>query len=300
MSAALETPAENPGLHVAPEVAPPRRAGTLARLIREPAAAFALLLVALVLGAAILAPVLAPTDPFDNDLSLAMQPPGSPGLLLGADAQGRDMITRLLFGLRITLLMGFASVVLGGGIGALVGFTAAFYRRVDGLLMRLMDVMLSFPAILFGLALAAIFGPGIPAVVLALSVATVPLMARIVRGSALAVMGLDYIEAARATGMSNSRIILRHVAPNCLSAIFVFATLRFGQVILLGSALSFLGLGAQPPTAELGAMASDGRNFLFFAPHIAVIPCVAIFAVVLAFNVLGDALRDALDPRLRV
>jgi peptide/nickel transport system permease protein len=300
MSAALETPAENPALHVAPEVAPPRRAGTLARLIREPAAAFALLLVALVLGAAILAPVLAPTDPFDNDLSLAMQPPGSPGLLLGADAQGRDMITRLLYGLRITLLMGFASVVLGGGIGALVGFTAAFYRRVDGLLMRLMDVMLSFPAILFGLALAAIFGPGIPAVVLALSVATVPLMARIVRGSALAVMGLDYIEAARATGMSNSRIILRHVAPNCLSAIFVFATLRFGQVILLGSALSFLGLGAQPPTAELGAMASDGRNFLFFAPHIAVIPCVAIFAVVLAFNVLGDALRDALDPRLRV
>jgi peptide/nickel transport system permease protein len=300
MSAALETPAENPALHVAPEVAPPRRAGTLARLIREPAAAFALLLVALVLGAAILAPVLAPTDPFDNDLSLAMQPPGSPGLLLGADAQGRDMITRLLFGLRITLLMGFASVMLGGGIGALVGFTAAFYRRVDGLLMRLMDVMLSFPAILFGLALAAIFGPGIPAVVLALSVATVPLMARIVRGSALAVMGLDYIEAARATGMSNSRIILRHVAPNCLSAIFVFATLRFGQVILLGSALSFLGLGAQPPTAELGAMASDGRNFLFFAPHIAVIPCVAIFAVVLAFNVLGDALRDALDPRLRV
>ncbi|WP_159349847.1 ABC transporter permease [Roseomonas harenae] len=300
MSAVLGTPAENSAPHVAAEVAPPRRAGTLARLIREPAAAFALLLVALVLGAAILAPVLAPTDPFDNDLSLAMQPPGSPGLLLGADAQGRDMITRLLYGLRITLLMGFASVVLGGGIGALVGFTAAFYRRVDGLLMRLMDVMLSFPAILFGLALAAIFGPGIPAVVLALSVATVPLMARIVRGSALAVMGLDYIEAARATGMSNARIILRHVAPNCLSAIFVFATLRFGQVILLGSALSFLGLGAQPPTAELGAMASDGRNFLFFAPHIAVIPCVAIFAVVLAFNVLGDALRDALDPRLRV
>ncbi len=166
--------------------------------------------------------------------------------------------------------------------------------------MRLMDVMLSFPAILFGLALAAIFGPGIPAVVLALSVATIPLMARIVRGSALAVMGLDYIEAARATGMSDARIILRHVAPNCLSSIFVFATLRFGQVILLGSALSFLGLGAQPPVAELGAMASDGRNFLFFAPHIAVIPCIAIFAVVLAFNVLGDALRDALDPRLRV
>ncbi|SHJ77927.1 peptide/nickel transport system permease protein [Roseomonas rosea] len=295
----MSATAESTPLPQAQEAAPPKRPGTLSRLMREPAAAFAMVLVVLVLGAAILAPVLSPTDPYDNDLSLAMQAPGSPGLPLGADAQGRDMITRLLYGLRITLLMGFASVVLGGGVGALVGFAAAFYRRIDGFLMRLMDVMLSFPAILFGLALAAIFGPGIPAVVLALSVATVPLMARIVRGSALAIMGLDYIEAARATGMSDARIILRHVAPNCLSSIFVFATLRFGQVILLGSALSFLGLGAQPPTPELGAMASDGRNFLFFAPHIAVIPCVAIFAVVLAFNVLGDALRDALDPRLR-
>ncbi|MFC0386269.1 ABC transporter permease [Muricoccus vinaceus] len=290
---------ENPVLPAAAEAAPPKRPNTLARLLREPAAAFALVLVVLVIGAALLAPVLSPTDPFDNDLSLAMQPPGSPGLWLGADSQGRNMVTRVLYGLRITLLMGLASVALGGGIGALIGFAAAFYRRIDGLLMRLMDIMLSFPAILFGLALAAIFGPGIQAVVLALSVATIPLMARIVRGSALAVMGLDYIEAARATGMSDTRIILRHVAPNCLSSIFVFATLRFGQVILLGSALSFLGLGAQPPTAELGAMASDGRNFLFFAPHIAVIPCIAIFAVVLAFNVLGDALRDALDPRLR-
>jgi len=294
MSATVE-----PALAASTETAPPKRPGTLARLLREPAAAFALVLVVLVIGAALLAPVLSPTDPFDNDLSLAMQVPGSPGLPLGADAQGRNMVTRVLYGLRVTLLMGLASVAIGGILGALVGFAAAFYRRIDGLLMRLMDVMLSFPAILFGLALAAIFGPGIQAVVLALSVATIPLMARIVRGSALAVMGLDYIEAARATGMSDARIILRHVAPNCLSSIFVFATLRFGQVILLGSALSFLGLGAQPPIAELGAMASDGRNFLFFAPHIAVIPCIAIFAVVLAFNVLGDALRDALDPRLR-
>ncbi|MCR0984345.1 ABC transporter permease [Roseomonas populi] len=282
------------------EAAPPRRPGTLGRLLREPVAAVALLLAVLLVGAALLAPVLSPTDFFDNDLGSAMAVPGSPGLPLGADAQGRDMITRTLYGLRLTLGMGLAAVLLGGGIGALVGFAAAFYRRVDGLLMRLMDVMLSFPAILFGLALAAIFGPGIPAVVLALSVATVPLMARIVRGSALAIMALDYIEAARATGMSDRRIILRHVAPNCLSPIFVFATLRFGQVILLGSALSFLGLGAQPPTAELGAMAAEGRNFLFFAPHIAIIPSVVIFLTVLVFNLLGDALRDALDPKLRV
>jgi ABC-type dipeptide/oligopeptide/nickel transport system permease subunit len=273
----------------------------LSRLLREPAAAVSLVLVVLILAAALLAPVLAPTDPYDNDLSKAMQPVGSPGLPLGADAQGRDMITRLLYGLRVSLLMGFAAVALGGSLGALLGFLAAFYQRwLDGPIMRLVDMLLSFPAILVGLAIAAIFGPGIFSVVLALSVATVPLMARIVRGSALVVMRLDYIEAARATGMTDARLIWRHLAPNCLSAIFVFATLRFGQVILLGSALSFLGLGAQPPTPELGAMASEGRNFLFFAPHIAVVPCILIFIVVLAFNVLGDALRDALDPRLRI
>ena len=278
----------------------PKRPGTLSRLLREPVAAVSLIVAVLLILAAALAPVLAPTDPFDNDLASAMTAPGAPGLLLGADSQGRDMITRLLYGLRATLLMGGASVLLGGVAGAIIGFASAYYRRIDGLLMRLMDVLLSFPAILFGLAIAAIFGPGIPAVILALSVATVPLMARIVRGNALVVMRQDYIEAARATGMGDGRLILRHLAPNCLSPIFVFATLRFGQVILLGSALSFLGLGAQPPVAELGAMASEGRSFLFFAPHIAVLPCVVIFVVVLTFNLLGDALRDALDPRLRV
>jgi peptide/nickel transport system permease protein len=286
---------------VEPEVGhPPPRLGVLRRLLRDKVGAAALLLVVLIVLAAVLAPVLAPTDPSDNNLANAMLPPGSPGLPLGADSQGRDMVTRLLFGLRMSLLMGLAAVLLGGGAGVLIGFAAAFWRGLDGLLMRLMDVMLSFPAILFGLALAAILGPGLWAVTLALSVATVPLMARIVRGAALVVMQEDYIEAARVIGMSDARLIRRHLAPNCLSPIFVFATLRFGQVILLGAALSFLGLGAQPPVAELGAMASDGRNFLFFAPHIAVIPCIAIFIVGLAFNVLGDTLRDALDPRLRV
>jgi peptide/nickel transport system permease protein len=281
-------------------VAPPRRPGVFSRLLRDPGAAISLVLVILLIGAAVFAPLLAPTDPYDNDLTKAMQPPGSEGLPLGADAQGRDLVTRLLFGLRVSLLMGFAAVLAGGSIGAVLGFLAAFYQRwLDGPIMRVMDMLLSFPAILVGLAIAAIFGPGILSVVIALSVATVPLMARIVRGSALVVMRLDYIEAARATGMTDARLIFRHLAPNCLSAIFVFVTLRFGQVILLGSALSFLGLGAQPPIPELGAMASEGRNFLFFAPHIAVVPCVVIFLIVLAFNVLGDALRDALDPRLR-
>jgi peptide/nickel transport system permease protein len=269
----------------------------LRRLLRDPVTGVALVLAAAIILAALLAPWIAPGDPAENDLSLAMQPPGE-GLLLGADDQGRDMVTRLLYGTRLTLVIGAVSVGLGGGIGAALGLLAGFYRRLDGVIMRCMDVLLSFPAILFGLAIAAIFGPGVLAVVLALSVATVPLTARIVRASASVEMGRDYIEAARAVGMGDRRLIWRHLAPNCMSALVVFATLRFGQVILLGAALSFLGLGAQAPTAELGSMASQGRTFLFFAPHIAVVPCAAIFIVVLVFNVLGDALRDALDPRL--
>ena len=282
------------------EITVPTRPSALRLLLREPAAAVSLVIVALSVLAGVFAPLLAPHDPFETNLMAIMQPPGAGEYLLGTDGQGRDMLSRMLFGLRVTLGMGALSLAFGGVVGVMVGFAAAYYRRLDGLLMRLMDIMLSFPAILFGLAIAAIVGPGISSVVIALSVATVPLMARIARSSALVVLGLDYIEAARAQGMGDARLIWRHLAPNCLSPILVFATLRFGQVILLGSALSFLGLGAQPPVAELGAMASQGRTFLFFAPHISVLPCLVIFVVVLAFNVLGDALRDALDPRLRV
>ena len=279
--------------------AAPLRPGTLRMLTRDVGAALSFGFVLLIILVAILAPWIAPRDPYATDLMAIMQPPGGE-YWWGTDGQGRDMLSRCIHGLQVTLFMGLTSLIIGGVIGAVIGFAAAFYRRIDGLLMRLMDILLSFPAILFGLALAAIFGPGLTSVIIALAVATVPLMARIVRGAALVVMGQDYIEAARAIGMSDARLVWRHVAPNCLSPIFVFSTLRLGQVILLGSALSFLGLGAQPPTAELGAMAAQGRNFLFIAPHISVIPSLAIFAVVLAFNVLGDALRDALDPRLRI
>lgn len=280
------------------EVARTRRPSVLRALVREPAGAVALAAVLALVLAAILAPWLAPGDPYGGDLSNTLKTPGEAGLL-GADGQGRDMVTRLLFGLRTTLAMGLASIVFGCGIGAAVGFAAAYYPRLSGLLMRLMDVMLSFPAILFGLALTAIFGPGLRSVVVALSIATVPLMARVVRGAAIVVLQQDYIEGARALGMSDGRILRKYVLLNCLSPIFVFVTLRFGQVILLGATLSFVGLGAQPPVAELGAMAADGRSFLFFAPHVSVLPSLAIFAVVLAFNMLGDALRDALDPRMR-
>ncbi|MGF1554505.1 MAG: ABC transporter permease [Paracoccaceae bacterium] len=248
-----------------------------------------------------LAPWLAPHDPYDNSLGPLLPPAwvegGQPRALLGTDGQGRDILSRLLHGLGLTLLMGLASVAIGGGIGMALGLAAAFYRRLDPFLMRLADVLLSFPAILFGLAVAAIFGPGVTAIVVALSIATVPDVARVTRSAAVVVMAQEFMEAGRAVGLSDATLIRRYLLRNCLSPIFVFLTLRFGQVILIGAALSFLGLGARPPTAELGMMASQGRDFLFFAPHVATIPSLAIFVVVLCANLVGDALRDVLDPR---
>ena len=229
------------------------------RVLADPGAAVSAALALVFVCAGVFAPLIAWVDPYETNLAATLRPPGAEHWF-GTDAQGRDLVVRCLYGLRLTLLIGLVSVAFGGGVGIAVGFLAAFYPRLDGVLMRLMDMLLSFPAILFGLALAAIFGPGVVAVVTALSITTVPLMARIVRGAALVVMKQDYIKAARAIGMSDARLIWRHVAPNAASAIFVFATLRFGQVILLGSALSFLGLGAQPPTAELGAMAPRGAT----------------------------------------
>ncbi|BBK41952.1 peptide ABC transporter substrate-binding protein [Allostella vacuolata] len=279
----------------------PRRRSVVRRLLRDPAALLASVFLVAVVLSAILAPWIAPYDPYFTDPSKGMRPPfEDPAYPLGTDAQGRDMLSRLLYGTRLTLLMGLVALVTGGAIGTLVGIVAAYFRRVDGLLMRLMDVLLSFPAILFGLAIAAVTGPGLTPIIIALAIATIPLLARIARSSALVVMQQDYIDAARSIGLVDAAIIWRYLLPNCLSSIFVFSTLRFGQIVLIGAALSFLGLGAQPPTAELGTMAANGRDFLFFAPHIATIPSLTIFAIVLAFNVLGDAMRDVLDPRLRL
>lgn len=293
MSAVAAAPA-------AAAVKAPGRRSIVRRLARDPAALLASVFLAAVVLAALLAPWIAPYDPFYTDPSKGMRPPfEDPAYFFGTDAQGRDILSRLLYGTRLTLLMGLVALTMGGILGTAVGIVAAFYRRVDGLLMRIMDVLLSFPAILFGLAIAAITGPGLSPIIIALAIATVPLLARISRSSALVIMQQDYIDAARAVGLVDGAIIWRYLLPNCLSSIFVFSTLRFGQIILIGAALSFLGLGAQPPTAELGTMAANGRDFLFFAPHIATIPSLTIFAIVLAFNVLGDALRDILDPRLR-
>ncbi|TAJ39946.1 MAG: ABC transporter permease [Reyranella sp.] len=272
------------------------------RILRDPPAAAAAIFLFAVVAAAILAPWIAPFDPYANNMRLRLCPIGGarcPDFLLGADNQGRDMVSRVLFGLRATLGMGVTAVVIGGGLGALIGLSAAYFKRLDQPLMRLIDVLLSFPSILFGLAIAAVLGTGLTSLVIALSVAAVPSIARIARGAAQSIMQQEYMEAGRAVGLGDAALIWRYLALNCWPTILIYMTLQLGQAILLGAALSFLGLGAQAPTAELGSMAADGRKFLSIAPHVSTIPCAAIFLVVLAFNVLGDALRDALDPKLR-
>ncbi len=272
------------------------------RILRDPPAAIAALFLVLLVGAALLAPYIAPFDPYANNMRLRLCPIGSPrcpDYLLGADGQGRDMVSRLLFGLRATLGIGVAAVLVGGGLGALIGLGAAYFRRLDQPLMRLVDVLLSFPSILFGLAIAAVFGTGLVSLVIALSVASVPSIARISRGAAQSIMQQEYMEAGRAVGLGDGALIWRYLALNAWPTILIYMTLQLGQAILLGASLSFLGLGAQPPTAELGSMASDGRRFLSIAPHVSTLPCAVIFLVVLAFNLLGDALRDAMDPKLR-
>jgi len=278
------------------------RSTALRRIFRDPIAALAALFLVAVIVAAILAPWIAPYDPYASNMRLRMCAIGSarcPQFLLGADHQGRDMVSRLLFGLRATLGIGFTAVIVGGGIGATIGLLAAYYRRLETPLMRLVDVLLSFPPILFGLAIAAVIGTGLGGLTVALCITSIPSIARISRGIAQQVMQQEYMEAGRAAGSGDLSLLWRYLAANCWPVILIYMTLQLGQAILLGAALSFLGLGAQPPTAELGSMAADGRKFLSIAPHVSTLPCAAIFLVVLAFNVLGDALRDALDPQLR-
>jgi ABC-type dipeptide/oligopeptide/nickel transport system permease subunit len=274
------------------------RAGVLRRLARDRVAALAGLALTVIVLAALLAPWIAPYDPYFTDLTKVMRPPDAEHWF-GTDNTGRDIFSRVLYGTRNTLMLGLVGVIVGGFIGGVLGILAAYSRRLDGWIMRLVDVMLAFPAILIGLAVAAIFGAGLTAVVIALVVATVPDVARVARGAAIGVMGQEFMEAGRAVGVCDRELIWRYLTLNCISTIFVFLTLRFGQIILIGAALGFLGMGAQPPTAELGMMAAQGRDFLFMAPHIATIPSCAIFVIVLAANLLGDAFRDVLDPRLQ-
>ena len=258
-------------------------------------------MVALVIFAilAIAAPVITPYDPVHQQLSDALQNP-SMAHPLGTDYLGRDLLARILYGARYSLAIGFLAVAIGLAVGVPLGAISGYYGGwADMITQRLVDIVLSFPGFLLALSLVAVLGPGLENVIISVGVGAIPSFVRLVRASTLSIRQLTYIEAARAIGARSGIIVFRHVLPNALAPVIVQATLSLGSAILLAAGLGFLGLGVQPPTPEWGSMLGEGRNYIFSNPNMATFPGIAIFVAVISFNLMGDGLRDALDPRLK-
>lgn len=248
---------------------------------------------------AIFAPWVAPHDPFKISLQRVLQPPSFEHPL-GTDQLGRDMLSRIIYGARVSLTIGLVAVAIGvlGGVPA--GAIAGFYGgKADLIFQRAMDVLLALPGILLALVVIAVLGVGLFNTMIAIGIASIPVYARLVRGLVLSIKEQEYISAARALGIGNLRTVFRHIMPNCLGPIIVVSSLEMATAILAAAGLGFLGLGAQPPTPEWGTMLSDGRLFLRTAHHLVTFPGLAIVLAVLGFNLLGDGLRDALDPKLK-
>jgi len=264
-----------------------------------------LIIITLFALTSLLAPAISPHDPIENALYDQLKPPvwkegGSTKNLLGTDDLGRDMLSRLIYGARVSLTLGIVSVGIALVCGSILGALAGYYKGwPDNVIMRIMDIILAFPYILLAIVIVAYLGPGLRNAMIAIGVINIPRFARIIRASAIEEYEKDYVTAARAVGASNRRIIFNAIFPNCLSPIIVQASLGFGEAILSGAGLSFLGLGAQPPLSEWGAMIAEGRSMILRAWWVMTFPGIAILFAVLGFNLLGDGLRDALDPRLR-
>jgi glutathione transport system permease protein len=265
------------------------------RKIAMIAGAFIIMLVLV----AVFAPLIAPYDPYETDYSLSMMPP-SLQHLAGTDVYGRDILSRIIYGARISLAVGFTSVIIGALAGVTLGLISGFFGGfLDGLIMRTSDVLFAFPGMLLAIAIVAILGPGLVNVVVAVSVFSMPTFARIVRGSTLSLKESLYVRAARSVGASNRRIMFLHILPGTLSGVIVYFTMRIGTSIITAASLSFLGLGAQPPTPEWGAMLAESRDYIGVADHMTIYPGLAIFLTVLFFNLFGDGLRAALDPKTK-
>lgn len=248
----------------------------------------------------LLAPLVDPYDPtIDSNLAIARQAP-SLEYPFGTDRLGRDVMQRIIHGTRISLMIGFVVVFFSGAVGTVLGLMAGYFGRgADMVIMRLMDVLLAFPSILLAIAIVAVRGPGLTNTILAVAIVGIPGYARVVRSMVLSLRERDYVDAARMIGVSDARIMFLHILPNSLSPIIVQMTLGVGGAIVFAAALGFLGLGVQPPRPEWGAMIADGLPFLRQSPNLVFFPGMAIMLTVLGFNLLGDGLRDGLDPQLR-
>ncbi|NNG00595.1 MAG: ABC transporter permease [Desulfobacteraceae bacterium] len=269
------------------------------QLLKNKGAVFGGVIVFVFIVSAVFAPFIAPYDPLDSNLEDALQG-HSLKHWLGTDEQGRDILSRIIYGSRMSLSIGVIAVLISNAFGVLLGLVAGYVGgKTDNVIMRIMDILMAFPGMLLALAIVSALGPGIFNLMIAIGTYSIPIFARVVRGSVLTVREMEYVESARAIGQSHFLIVLKHILPNCVGPILVLSTLRIATAILTGAGLSFLGLGPQPPAPEWGAMLSSGRTYLRIAPWVATYPGLAIMFVVMGFNVFGDGLRDALDPRLK-
>jgi ABC-type dipeptide/oligopeptide/nickel transport system permease subunit len=270
------------------------------QLKRNRLALAGLVIVLFFVAVAALAPVIAPYDPLAQSIARSGEKPSAENLL-GRDELGRDVLSRLIYGARISLTVGLITVVIGAGIGVPLGAVSGFFGgKTDMVIQRLIDIMLAFPAMLLAIVLVSTLGVNLENAMIAIGVVSIPTYARLVRGTTLVLRDIEYVQAARAIGLSNTAIIVRHIVPNLLSPLIVQSTLQVATAILWAAGLSFLGLGAQAPVPEWGAMLSSGRTFIRNAPHIVTFPGLAIMVTVLGLNLLGDGLRDALDPRMKI
>jgi peptide/nickel transport system permease protein len=269
----------------------------LRQFLRRPTAVMALFFILVLVTVAVFAPLLAPYDPTQTDWLAVRQPPSNEHLM-GTDENGRDVLSRVIYGARASLMVGVIAVTIALLIGVPLGLISGYYGgRIDEIIMRVVDAALAFPFLILAIALAATLGPSLTNAMIAIGIASAPIFARLTRGQVLSVRSREYVESARAIGAGDVRIIARYVLPNSIAPILVQSTLAIAEAIIAESALSFLGLGVQPPMPSWGGMLNTAKNFLSQAPWMAIWPGLGIFVTVLAFSLFGDGLRDALDPR---
>lgn len=267
---------------------------------KQPLGVFGLAIVVIMILMAAFADIVAPFDPLQEHYDAMLTPPGDLTYLLGTDEFGRDILSRLIYGSRTALLVGFVCAIVGSGVGLVIGVASAYFGGLfDLILQRILDVFISFPLIILALAVVATLGKGTENVIVAIILPFVPQCARVVRANALAIREIPYVDAARALGFSHARIILRHMVPNVMAPFLIMLTTFLGQAILLEASLSFLGLGVQDPTPAWGLMLTNASEFFESSPWVAIFPGVAISLSVFGFNLFGDAVRDTLDPKLR-
>ncbi|WP_410717653.1 nickel transporter permease [Brevibacillus sp. SIMBA_040] len=272
----------------------------LGRFKKNKRALYGFWMVILCLLVAVLAKWIAPYDPIEQNMDVMLEGP-SWSHPFGTDEFGRDILSRIIHGTQISLMTGFVGVLIAVVIGVALGTISGYFGGLaDSLIMRIMDIFMAFPSFLLALAIVSVLGPGMVNVMIAIGIFSVPTFARLSRSSVIAIKDKEYIEAVKAMGGSHFHIIVNHVIPNSIAPIIVLSTMRIATAIITAAGLSFLGMGAQPPTPEWGAMLSTGREYLRVAPHVSTMPGLAIMFLVLGFNMLGDGLRDALDPKMKL